>query len=492
MGSLAGATSDTPKTSVIVPVHNTASLLDACLDSVLRQTQREIEVIVVDDGSTDESLEVCLALAAQDERIRVVQQENQGPGAARNRGLALARGEYVYFLDSDDIIDPDLLDTCYRACKAHDLDVATFDSRCILNDPATDQSDFFRYLRSRSDLISKDVMDGPTFWDESWTNGILFVMCWLNYINRSFMLAHGLWFREGIFYEDNEWYVRLCMSARRMQYLPRTMHRYRHRPGSITHSEYSYDLARSALEVHKALCALARATDDPVLLAMIGNTCHLHQQFILKFAAVTPTERFKALVEEFLGELLADCHDLATPEAVRDMHLVTLTSLADGVIGWPDQPFVLNKELLQRVLGIDTPALKDATRVGIYGTGNACKAFLWLYEPSPQDLFFLETDAPSDKVFRGRPVTRIADAISLNLDIVVITSSRHRDQMTFAVRRHLGTEMPVVIVPRCVLSMRDDPIVGLVEHGTMRRAWRRLRKALPRCVLRAWRHFANR
>ena len=94
----------TCKTSVIIPVYNTEDYLEECLDSVLAQTQREIEVILVDDGSTDSCPEIEHRYAERDPRVRVIMQENQRQGAARNRGLEQARGKYVYFMDSDDLI----------------------------------------------------------------------------------------------------------------------------------------------------------------------------------------------------------------------------------------------------------------------------------------------------------------------------------------------------------------------------------------------------
>ena len=98
-----------PRVSVVIPVYNRADLIRETLESVLAQTYRDLEVIVVDDGSTDETPEV-LASYAHDTRVRVIQQTNQGEGAARNTGVRAARGEYVAFVDSDDVWRPDKLE----------------------------------------------------------------------------------------------------------------------------------------------------------------------------------------------------------------------------------------------------------------------------------------------------------------------------------------------------------------------------------------------
>ena len=90
--------------SVIIPVYNVAPYLPACLDSVLAQTCTDIEVILVDDGSTDESGEVCNDYACRDARVTVIHQPNQGPSAARNAALDVAQGEFVAFIDADDVV----------------------------------------------------------------------------------------------------------------------------------------------------------------------------------------------------------------------------------------------------------------------------------------------------------------------------------------------------------------------------------------------------
>ena len=97
-----------PKLSVIVPVYNTEKYLRECIDSILAQTFRDFELILVDDGSTDGSGAICDEYAKQDERIRVIHQENGGITVARKSGVRAARGEYVTFVDSDDWIDKDM------------------------------------------------------------------------------------------------------------------------------------------------------------------------------------------------------------------------------------------------------------------------------------------------------------------------------------------------------------------------------------------------
>ena len=111
-----------PKVSVIIPVYNVERYFDRCVRSVLGQTLREIEVILVDDGSPDGCPAMCDAYAREDPRVRVVHKANAGLGMARNSGLDIATGEYVAFVDSDDFIDRRMYETLYRMGSEHGLD----------------------------------------------------------------------------------------------------------------------------------------------------------------------------------------------------------------------------------------------------------------------------------------------------------------------------------------------------------------------------------
>lgn len=115
-----------PKISVIIPVYNSEAYLEQCLSSVCAQTLREFEVICVDDGSTDASVDMIKAFAQRDCRITLLTQEHKFAGAARNLGIAHARGEYLLFLDSDDFFQPDMLQKVYDRTRAFDADICVF------------------------------------------------------------------------------------------------------------------------------------------------------------------------------------------------------------------------------------------------------------------------------------------------------------------------------------------------------------------------------
>ena len=112
--------------SIIIPVYNAQKYLSDCLDSVLSQSYRQFEVILINDGSRDESLNLCQQYVQRDGRVSCIHQENAGPGAARNTGLTQATGDYLLFIDSDDLLLPDALEAMVIAIQGQDLVIARF------------------------------------------------------------------------------------------------------------------------------------------------------------------------------------------------------------------------------------------------------------------------------------------------------------------------------------------------------------------------------
>ena len=112
------------KVSIIVPTYNVENYIEDCLDSLVNQTLQDIEIIVINDGSTDNTLENILKYSTKDKRIKVLYQKNAGPSAARNKGLEAATGEYVAFVDADDWISPNYMENLYREITQNNCDIA--------------------------------------------------------------------------------------------------------------------------------------------------------------------------------------------------------------------------------------------------------------------------------------------------------------------------------------------------------------------------------
>lgn len=181
-----------PKVSVIIPVYNVQNYLQQCMDSVIAQTLSEIEIICVDDGSTDDSLNILHKYAEQDKRVRILTQSNAGAGAARNRGLREATGAYLSFLDSDDFFEPDMLEKSVACIEQYNADFVVFES---------DQyhMDHGEYIKNPWVLRKKDIPPYMPFTHRELTDNVFktFVgWAWDKLYRRSFVEEHNLWFQE--------------------------------------------------------------------------------------------------------------------------------------------------------------------------------------------------------------------------------------------------------------------------------------------------------
>ena len=127
-----------PLLSVIIPVYNSKKFLNRCIDSVINQTFTDLELILVDDGSTDNSLEICKGYEKSDDRVKVIHKENGGAGPARNAGIAIARGKYLAFPDSDDRMDTHAYEECVKIMEKTDCDILVFGMKTeVFNDDSS-------------------------------------------------------------------------------------------------------------------------------------------------------------------------------------------------------------------------------------------------------------------------------------------------------------------------------------------------------------------
>lgn len=218
------------KFSIIIPVYNVEKYLDECVQSVLDQTFRDYEIILVDDGSRDSSPARCDSWAMKDSRIRVIHQQNQGLSGARNTGIAAAAGEYLMFLDSDDWWrDAGVLETVARRLEQTRADVLSFSYQKIYGN-RPDPSYFGDQADAPADMGPEESM---TYVMEK---GLWITGACDKAIRRTLTRDYDLAFRPGIISEDVDWTLRLALCARRFDFINEVVFLYRQRTGSISHS----------------------------------------------------------------------------------------------------------------------------------------------------------------------------------------------------------------------------------------------------------------
>jgi CDP-glycerol glycerophosphotransferase len=210
-----------PRVSVVVPMHNVAPYLGACLESLAKQTVADLEVIMVDDGSTDESGEIAERFAARDGRFRLVWQENAGLGAARNTGARHASGEFLAFVDSDDVVPRHAYELLLGALDETGSDFASGNVR-RLTPLGTPKAGFLARAVERTRLRTHITRFPPLLLDRT---------AWNKLFRRSFWNRHGFRFPQGVYYEDIPVTLPAHYLARTVDVVDETVYLWRMREG---------------------------------------------------------------------------------------------------------------------------------------------------------------------------------------------------------------------------------------------------------------------
>ena len=250
-----------PLVSVVIPVYNVEAYLAECLDSIAGQTLREIEIILVNDGSSDGSTEVARAYAERDPRISFCEEENAGQSAARNAGAARARGKYLYFMDSDDVLDAEALETLTKKAEEDSLDLLLFDGSSFTDVPELEhRMEHYRsyYLR---EYEYPGIYTGPELFLKMDEHDEYRVQPCMMLFTREFFEKEDLRFPHGFIHEDNAFAFRVFLKAKRAAHLPRVFYRRRLRPDSVMTSKTTFKNVFGYYYTYKAMQASLQ--EDP-------------------------------------------------------------------------------------------------------------------------------------------------------------------------------------------------------------------------------------
>lgn len=225
-----------PLISIIVPVYNAAPNLSACIESILNQTLKNIEIILINDGSKDNSGEICDDYALRDNRIKVLHKKNGGVSSARNAGLALATGEYIGWVDADDYIEPDMFEFLYQLAITYNADIAECGYASVDGDKVT-VANFGKGLEyGEGRFITQKYLEADIYYG-----------LWNKIFRRN--LLNKVRFPEGRIWEDIWLVTYFCLEPIRYVRNPKVKYYYRQTEGSIIRSDYTPRKAREAIYI---------------------------------------------------------------------------------------------------------------------------------------------------------------------------------------------------------------------------------------------------
>ncbi len=245
-----------PLISVIIPVYNVEEYLRECVESVINQTYKNLEIILVDDGSTDSSGKICEEYLDKDSRITVIHKKNGGLSDARNTGFDACEGDYVYFLDSDDYIEINSLETLVGIAENDESDVVFFDAVSFADtDDFEVKQNYIRKNKYKTD-------SGKAVFAEMVKNKEFHSAVPLLMIKKSFLAANGLRFTEGILYEDMVFTYQILSLASTVSQCTEAFYHRRYRKDSIMTSAKSKKHFSSCVEVYRLNAEFTKDPDD--------------------------------------------------------------------------------------------------------------------------------------------------------------------------------------------------------------------------------------
>lgn len=223
-----------PKISIIVPVYNVEKYLSNCINSILNQTFKDFELILINDGSTDNSLDICKYYKNIDNRIFIIDKENGDVSSARNVGLDIAKGEYIGFVDSDDYIHPQMYEILYNQIIKNQADISMCEFKRIY--------EFNKKELSNKDILNQEIEilnNKEAVFKLAEDNSVVYVVVWNKLYKKN--LFNNIRFKEGIIHEDQYIMHRLLYNIDKLVYVKEKLYFYLQRKESIMHSKLGID-----------------------------------------------------------------------------------------------------------------------------------------------------------------------------------------------------------------------------------------------------------
>lgn len=288
------------KVSVMIPVYNTSKYLKKCLDSVIKQSLKEIEIICVNDGSTDNSLEILKEFSKKDKRIIIIDKKNGGLTSARNAALEIANGEYCLNIDSDDWIEQDYLKNMYEKAEKEDLDI-------LISDFYDDFTNEKRIIRKVDlNLGDKEVITGKEYIQQFFTCNFL-GYTWNKLIKRELYIKNKIKYNENIFMlEDVEVIGKLGYFAKRIGKLNQAYYHYRLGENNGSFNNLPLKHITDSLECFENLEVFYRVRNDEFILKLVRRKKNLRMTGMILGGKYSNLVGFENVVRKYLEKIQKD------------------------------------------------------------------------------------------------------------------------------------------------------------------------------------------
>lgn len=453
----------TVKVSVIVPVYNTEEYLEQCLDSCVNQTLDAVDIIVVNDGSTDGSLRMIEKYADRYANITVMSIANSGLSVARNTGLEAAKGKYVYFCDSDDWMEPDCLEQAFSYAEKYNLEIVTFDIHVSY------EGDFAKVNYNRFDKVDASCLyTGREFVEKS--RACEHVTAWMYFVKRDFLERNTISFLPEAIYEDNKFYLDCMCRASRVRYLPHELYHYRIRKHSIMTSGITlkklsspFKLCTGMVETIESLCA---GTETKLFwMAYISRKIGalVHGSWMNAGGEETQKllETYYETIENLQYEFLCRYWNVLEKMQPNPKSVAVMLGCMENALCLPGILSDRIEKMVREVYGYrerymydelkKLPFSEEGKKIGIYGTGNHTWGLLKNYQAYIGEIkcriIYINSNTVSyTERIKGVDVINISEAATVGLDGILVSSFLHEQEMLEMAKSVAGDHVPVYTI----------------------------------------------
>jgi len=439
---------------VIVPVYNTEKYIRECLDSLLSQSVPFDEIIIINDGSTDKTKDICEEYASCNKNIVLVNQENQGQASARNYGMSISKSDYICFVDSDDYIEKNYVETVKKQID-NELDILFFDAETVSEISGAFSKDYY----NRKRIVPQKMMTGIEFLAECYPDGYRESPC-ISIYKKQFLVDNNIVFPKVRIYEDNYYSFVANIRAQKLLYLPKKLYVRRYRADStmtsVLTSEKWLQLVECIYKCWQYIEDNSLGTNEHIKDIIIRFLMHTYVSiyWISKKICNNTIDINNSL--EMMQRKMADILQTTVPKAVSfetakeimEFHMisqkihVSLCKTLNHDYGLIDSSYDIYTNELKNILR-RLPLQSFDKIVGIYGTGNHTERLLGWYVrlvgSIKSRIVFIETNCVSEeKCYMGRPIINCDDVSKYNVEEIIVSSILFEDDMVENLSKQIG------------------------------------------------------
>lgn len=454
------------KISVIVPIYNTEEYLERCLDSLINQTIDDYEIILIDDGSTDNSRAIAERYEKEYDNVILLSQKNKGQSAARNYGLKHARGEYIYFCDSDDFTDINLLQKGYENSKKYSTDIFFFNFKEIKSSESCKEKVYDSSLY----VNTEDILSGRELLQEGVLSDTFLNVVWSQIYRKKFLEDNNFYFIEGVIYEDVDFVFKTMMHAKRIKYCPEVLYTYIRREGSTTTKKVDNknvsSMEQVLISIYKWIDKLKLIDSEIRLVVAIKKYINRFFEYILKLISKSNMKNKNILISECIEKFLYKyIYEFKNTFTISDYFAIKrYLEYYCEVVGNSNYCYsklhnILDEEYnsiqklesiiefkLRKILS-DISFNYEDKLIGVYGIGSHTKKLFMNYEKYIGEIrakiIFIDTNGEK-KEFLNKKVIGVKEINDYKFDEIIISSKPYEKILLRNVENYLDKRIKII------------------------------------------------